>query len=121
MTIIMGDLELEQHKEAIQSTWKAVEESLGVGATELFYKRLFEEYPEVKPMFPTGDFDMNEQAEKLFKTMSMAVDYLNDVPALIPVLEDLGKKVSQYSPVLPNYFDFDVGRFIDLIFFLNYL
>lgn len=55
----------------------------------------FEEYPEVKLMFPTGDFDMNEQAEKLFKTMSMAVDYLNDVPALIPVLEDLGKKVSQ--------------------------
>mmetsp|Transcript_17466 Transcript_17466/g.37734 ORF Transcript_17466/g.37734 Transcript_17466/m.37734 type:complete len:399 (-) Transcript_17466:311-1507(-) len=96
--------DLEKHKQAIQLTWKAVEDSLGVGATELFYKRLFQEYPEVVPMFPTGDFDMNEQAEKLFKTISIAVDYLNDVPALVPVLEDLGKKHASWE-VQPAHYD----------------
>ena len=89
------DALFETRKHAVQSTWKAVEESLGVGATELFYKRLFEEYPEVRPMFPDGDFDMNEQAEKLFKTVTLAVDYLNDVPSLLPILADLGGKVSR--------------------------
>ncbi|EJK50446.1 hypothetical protein THAOC_30582, partial [Thalassiosira oceanica] len=52
----------EKRKTAIQSTWKAVGDSLGVEATKLFYKRLFEQYPDVVPMF--GDADMDEQAEK---------------------------------------------------------
>ena len=106
----------EKRKTAIQSTWKAVGDTLGVEATKLFYKRLFEQYPDVVPMF--GDANMDEQAEKLLKTVSecpkllsllrcndsltslrhslsgLAVEYLKDVPALIPILEDLGAKVS---------------------------
>lgn len=58
----------EKRKTAIQSTWKTVGDSLGVEATKLFYKRLFEQYPDVVPMF--GDANMDEQAEKLLKTVS---------------------------------------------------
>ena len=90
---------LDARKRAVRSSWKAVDESLGVGATELFYKRLFEKYPEVRPMFPQGDFDMNEQAEKLFNTVSLAVDYLDDVPSLLPILEKLGAKVRPFVAV----------------------
>mmetsp|Transcript_28345 Transcript_28345/g.48199 ORF Transcript_28345/g.48199 Transcript_28345/m.48199 type:complete len:411 (+) Transcript_28345:495-1727(+) len=42
-----------------------------------------------------GDFDMNEQYNKFFDTVGMAVDYLNDVENtrnLKPMLEDLGRK-----------------------------
>ena len=72
----------EKRKEIIQSTWKTVGDSLGVEATKLFYKRLFEEYPEVVPMF--GDADMDKQAEKLLKTVSLAVEYLNNMDELVP-------------------------------------
>lgn len=94
---------IEAHKRAVQSTWKAVDESLGVGATQLFYTRLFEKYPEVQPLFPDGDFDMNEQAEKLFKTICVAVDVLNDVPSLLPILEDLGAKHAAWEVQREHY------------------
>ena len=82
----------ERRKAAVQGTWKAVEESLGVEATKLFYKRLFEEYPSVVPLFSSADMD--EQAEKLVKTVKLSVDTLEDLEALIPVLEELGARVS---------------------------
>ena len=87
---------VEKHRHLVQSTWKLVEEGLGTEATQLFYDRLFESYPEVKPMFKNsqGDFDVNEQAEKLFDTVGTAVDYLSDVGSIVPMLEELGRKVS---------------------------
>eukprot|EP00581_Thalassiosira_minuscula_P004620 CAMPEP_0183744930 /NCGR_PEP_ID=MMETSP0737-20130205/65979_1 /TAXON_ID=385413 /ORGANISM="Thalassiosira miniscula, Strain CCMP1093" /LENGTH=610 /DNA_ID=CAMNT_0025980583 /DNA_START=150 /DNA_END=1984 /DNA_ORIENTATION=- len=92
---------LEKHRQAVRSTWTIIEESF-VSPDEFaqpFYDRLFETYPEVKPMFDNagagGDFDMNEQYNKFFDTVGMAVDYLNDVENtrnLKPMLEDLGRK-----------------------------
>eukprot|EP00578_Thalassiosira_sp_NH16_P021386 CAMPEP_0181099768 /NCGR_PEP_ID=MMETSP1071-20121207/12834_1 /TAXON_ID=35127 /ORGANISM="Thalassiosira sp., Strain NH16" /LENGTH=429 /DNA_ID=CAMNT_0023182449 /DNA_START=87 /DNA_END=1376 /DNA_ORIENTATION=- len=96
------DALFETRKHAIQTTWKAVEDSLGVAATELFYKHLFEEYPDVRSMFPDGD--MKEQAEKLFKTVTLAVDYLKDVPSLLPILADLGGKHAAWD-VKPEHYD----------------
>ena len=84
----------ERRKRNVQDTWKAVEDSLSVEATKLFYKRLFEEYPSVIPLFENADMDA--QAEKLFKTVGLAVKYLDDVEGLIPVLEDLGARVSSF-------------------------
>ena len=37
---------------------------------------------------------MDAQAEKLYKTVGLAVKYLEDVEGLIPVLEELGARVS---------------------------
>ena len=53
----------EKRKFAIQGSWKAVEDALAVEATKLFYSRLFEKYPSVKPLFES--VDMDAQAEKL--------------------------------------------------------
>lgn len=79
-----------KRKEAVQRTWKAVEDSLAVDATKLFYQRLFEQYPQVKPLFEKAD--MEAQATKLYKTVSLAVKYLDDVESLLPELEELGKR-----------------------------
>jgi len=80
----------EKRKVAVQSTWKTVEDSLSVDATKLFYQKLFENYPSVKPLFENADMD--SQAEKLYKTVALAVKYLDDVEGLIPVLEEMGEK-----------------------------
>ena len=45
----------ERRKAAVKKTWKAVEEALGVDATKLFYKKLFEDYPSVIPLFEHAD------------------------------------------------------------------
>mmetsp|Transcript_1732 Transcript_1732/g.2962 ORF Transcript_1732/g.2962 Transcript_1732/m.2962 type:complete len:202 (-) Transcript_1732:59-664(-) len=92
----------ETRRAAVQSTWKAVEDSLSVDATKLFYKHLFETYPEVKPMFDNADMDA--QAEKLYKTVGLAVKYLDDVEGLIPVLEEMGEKhAREYSCKREHY------------------
>jgi len=90
------DAELfNRRRDAVKSTWAIVGEELGVEATVAFYNRLFELHPEVKPMFNYSEegYDIYEQAEKLFNSLCVAVDFLNDVEALIPILQDLGKKV----------------------------
>lgn len=81
---------LARRRAAVQRTWKMVEDSLDVEATKLFYKHLFEEYPAVVPLFAHADLDA--QAEKLLKTVSMAVKYLDDMDGLVPQLEELGAR-----------------------------
>lgn len=58
-------------------------------AGAVFYDRLFEIAPEVKPMFKG---DRAEQERKLMKTLAVAVGALNDTPALTGVLLDLGRR-----------------------------
>ena len=98
-----GDAALmERRKSAVQTTWKQVEDALNVDATKLFYKRLFQEYPEVMPLFAHADMDM--QAEKLFKTVGLAVKYIDDPDELMPVLEDLGRRhADAYSTKREHY------------------
>mmetsp|Transcript_4964 Transcript_4964/g.10568 ORF Transcript_4964/g.10568 Transcript_4964/m.10568 type:complete len:414 (+) Transcript_4964:76-1317(+) len=93
-----------RRKGAIQTTWVAVGDSLGIEATRLFYERLFDQHPEVKPMFSDPD-DMEEQAAKLLKTISVAVESLSDIATLVPILQDLGKKHAEEWNVQRNHYD----------------
>lgn len=92
-----------KRKEAITSTWKAVGDGLGVEATKLFYKRLFEQYPDVVPLF--GGADMDKQAEKLLQTISVAVDYLTKIDELVPILQNLGKRHALEWEVKREHYD----------------
>ena len=92
-----------KRKEAITSTWKAVGDSLGVEATKLFYKRLFEQYPDVVPLF--GGADMDKQADKLLQTISVAVDYLTKIDELVPILQNLGKRHALEWEVKKEHYD----------------
>lgn len=72
-------------------------------AAELFYGRLFEIAPEVKPMFPN---DMKEQGKKLMGTLAVVVGGLTKLETILPAASMLAKKhvaygvkASHYTPV----------------------
>lgn len=72
-------------------------------AAEIFYKRLFEYDPALKPLFKSG---IKAQGKMLMSALTMSVDSLSNLNALIPELEKLaqrhvkyGVKPEDYSPV----------------------
>lgn len=72
-------------------------------AAEIFYGRLFEIAPEVKPMF-SGPMD--EQGKKLMTTLGVVVNGLKDLDAIVPAAQalaikhvDYGVKPEHYQPV----------------------
>jgi len=81
---------LERRKCAVIESWTMVQEALDVQAMQMFYHHLFEEFPEVKPLFKRTD--MEAQARKLYKTVSLAVEFLDDMEALTPKLQELGAR-----------------------------
>ncbi len=66
----------------------------------LFYNRLFQIAPQVRPMFPEN---MDEQGKKLMSVLGIAVQSLANLPALIPVLEELAKKHLAYGVEAAHY------------------
>jgi len=75
-----------QQKELVQKTWVMVV-PIADTAAALFYGRLFELEPAYKAMFKN---DMTEQGKKLMKTINIAVEALDDVEPLIPILKQMG-------------------------------
>lgn len=63
-------------------------------AAMLFYKRLFELDPSLRPMFHGN---MEEQAKKLMQMLGAAVRLLDRPETLLPVLEDLGRRHAGYA------------------------
>jgi hemoglobin-like flavoprotein len=63
-------------------------------AAMLFYKRLFELEPSLRPMFRGN---MEEQAKKLMQMLGAAVRLLDRPESLVPVLEDLGRRHVGYA------------------------
>ena len=82
-----------QQKQLVQNTWASVV-PIADQAAELFYGRLFELDPAVKPLFKG---DMKEQGAKLMKTIGIAVDALDDVAPLVPVLKQMGAAHAGYG------------------------
>lgn len=63
-------------------------------AAQLFYGRLFELDPALKPMFKG---DMVEQGRKLMRMISIAVDNLDKLDDIVPTVQDLGVKHLDYG------------------------
>ena len=70
-------------------------------AADLFYARLFELDPHVKPLF-TGD--MRRQGMMLMSMISSAVRGLRNPEALMPVLKGLGRRHAGYG-VKDSHYD----------------
>ncbi len=84
----------------VQRSWAKVMPISDAAAT-LFYDRLFETDPSVRPLFK---HDINEQKKKLMQTLSVAVDGLTRLDKLVPVLRDLGVRHAGYM-VLDHHYD----------------
>ena len=69
-------------------------------AAALFYGRLFEIAPEVKPLFKG---DMTEQGRKLMRTLAVVVNGLGDLNAILPAASALAKRHVAYG-VTPGHY-----------------
>ncbi len=87
---------------AIQESFKKVA-PISEQAAALFYGRLFEIAPKVKPLFRG---DMTEQGRKLMATLGVVVNGLSNLEAILPAASALAKrhvgygvKAADYTPV----------------------
>ncbi|SDG55860.1 Hemoglobin-like flavoprotein [Pseudomonas benzenivorans] len=69
-------------------------------AAALFYDNLFSADPALKPLFKGN---MQEQGQKLMQMIGVAVGKLSDLPALVPVLQHLGRRHKDYGVVDAHY------------------
>ena len=69
-------------------------------AADLFYGRLFDIAPEVKPLFKG---DMQEQGRKLMMTLGIVVNGLKDIAGIVPAAEALAVRHNDYG-VKPEYY-----------------
>jgi len=94
-----------KQKGLIRETWNEIV-PIADTAAELFYNRLFEVAPSIRPLFRSTD--MVEQSKKLIQALMVAVKNLDNLEALTPVLEDLGRRHLHYGVVAQHYED--VGK-----------
>ena len=83
----------------IQQSFAKVE-PIADKAAEIFYGKLFEFDPSLRPMFKT---DLKSQGKKLMSVLKVAVNGLNDLSALVPVLQTLAKRHVQYGVKVDDY------------------
>lgn len=90
----------EAQKQLVFDSWEKVK-PISETAASLFYEKLFELDPEVKPMFSKSD--MKEQGKKLMQMIGVAVNGLNSLDKLIPAVQDLGKRHVGYGVTAQHY------------------
>jgi hemoglobin-like flavoprotein len=78
----------------VRETWDKVAPIAG-HAAELFYERLFEIDPSTRPLFRATD--LAEQRRKLMHVLGVAVQGLEQLDALLPVVQELGRRHSAYG------------------------
>ncbi len=85
---------------------KAIQESfakvapISEQAAELFYGRLFEIAPSVKPLFRG---DMKEQGRKLMATLAVVVNGLSNLETILPAASALAKRHVGYGVKPADY------------------
>lgn len=83
----------------VQDSWAKVV-PIADTAADLFYGRLFELDPDLKALFKT---DIKSQGEKLMTMISTAVNGLNNLDAIVPAVQDLGKRHVDYKVKEKDY------------------
>jgi hemoglobin-like flavoprotein len=69
-------------------------------AAVIFYDRLFEIAPSVKPMFPA---DMSEQRKKLMATLAVVVNGLGNLESVLPAASALATRHVSYGAKAEHY------------------
>ena len=90
----------EDQKTLVQESWDLVV-PISDTAAGLFYARLFELDPELKPLFAGSD--MKEQGKKLMLMITTAVRGLGDIGQLIGAIQAMGKRHVGYGVKAEHY------------------
>jgi nitric oxide dioxygenase len=69
-------------------------------AAALFYSKLFELDPSLRSMFKA---DMTDQGKKLMQILGVAVSSLKNLEAIVPAVQDLGRRHVKYG-VRPQHY-----------------
>lgn len=77
----------------VQNTFKLVH-PIAETAAGLFYNRLFELDPSLRPMFKN---DIEEQGKKLMQALAFVVKGLTKPETIIPVVQELGRRHVRYG------------------------
>ena len=88
-----------QQRTQVQDSFLKVE-PIADQAAEIFYSKLFGYDPSLRPMFKG---DIKEQGKKLMATLKIAVKGLDDLSALVPVVENLARKHVDYGVSVDDY------------------
>jgi hemoglobin-like flavoprotein len=82
-----------EQKQLVQDSFAKVV-PIAEQAAALFYQRLFVLDPSLKPLFKG---DMTEQGKKLMTMIGTAVNGLDKLDAIVPAVQDLGRKHVGYG------------------------
>ena len=92
----------ERQKQIVINSFLKVEPIAPAAAT-IFYDKLFEYDPSLKPLFKSN---LNDQGKMLMSALKVAVNSLHNLDRLVPVLEKMaiqhveyGVKCDDYTPV----------------------
>lgn len=83
----------------VQKTWSKLV-PISEKAADIFYTRLFEIDPSVRPLFKG---DMKEQGRRLMEMLNTAVANLNNLEAIVPAVQDLGRRHAGYGVQAQHY------------------
>lgn len=78
----------------VQSTWQHVM-PIADQAASLFYGKLFELDPDLKPLF--ANTDMQVQQAKLMQMLTVAVNGLTHLDKIVPTVQELGQRHVAYG------------------------
>ncbi|MEO8386676.1 MAG: globin family protein [Betaproteobacteria bacterium] len=90
---------ITQHFALVQQSFEAIRPIAPVAA-ELFYAKLFDLDPSLRPMFKG---DIKRQGELLMTMLGAAVKSLNDLDKLVPVVKQLGARHVGYGVIDTHY------------------
>jgi hemoglobin-like flavoprotein len=85
----ISDSDKKEFIKLVQDSWKLVE-PIRLQAADIFYEKMFTTNENVAKLF--SKTNMVQQKDKLTKSIGFAVGKLDDLDALIPVLEEMGVK-----------------------------
>ena len=77
----------------VQKSWRQVL-PISDTAAEMFYTKLFATDPSLRPLFKG---DMKAQGRKLMSMIGIAVNGLSKLDALVPAVQDLGRRHVKYG------------------------
>ena len=88
-----------EHVTLVRTSWAQVQ-PISTQAAALFYGRLFEIAPELKPLFKG---DMRQQGHRLMEMIDTAVKGLESLDQLVPALQALGRRHAGYGVKAADY------------------
>lgn len=91
---------LDLNKRLVQDSFRTQVQPIADAAATLFYARLFELDPNLRPLFKT---DPAVQRRALMAMLGTAINGLDHLDALVPVVENLGRRHQGYGVADRDY------------------